>query len=617
MKYFTLFTLIVLTFSLSLSSFAQNKDAKEKKEKKEKVKKEEVEKADPFQTYYEKSGFTKTARYKETIEYCKKLANESEFVEYKTFGKSPQGRDLPLLVIDRDGYSEAREVKQKDRVVLLIQAGIHPGEIDGKDAGLMFIRDIVLKKKNNNLLRNVTILFIPIFNVDGHEHFGPHNRINQNGPEKMGWRTTASNLNLNRDFLKADASEMRDWVQLFIEWLPDFFIDIHATDGADYQYVTTYGMEIFGNMTKELTEWQKDDYLKYLEKKMSSASYPIFPYVSYRNWHDPRSGLISWVASPMLSEGYTALQNRPGLLVENHMLKDYKTRVSATYELLMLTTKFLNKDYNILKTLVKEADKYTASQQFRDKKFTVKYKPSSDSTIVEFKGYEYEIVKSDLTGGNWFKYSKIPKTFEIPYFNKQEAEVQINIPEAYIIPPEWTEVIDRLELHGVSFFRLKKAVKTKVISYIFKDVKFANKPYEGRQRVIKFDYDKIEEVREYPEGSVVVDMEQGAARIAIHILEPKAPSSFLYWGFFNSIFEQKEYGESYVMEEVARKMLKDNDALKKEFEKKKSENPEFAKNQWLMLNWFYSKSKYWDDRINKYPVGKIYDRKVLKKFTYK
>ncbi|MEA3480219.1 MAG: M14 family zinc carboxypeptidase, partial [Bacteroidota bacterium] len=255
-------------------------------------------------TRYEKSGFLETANYEEVIRYSKLLDQKSSIVKYKSYGISPQGRDMPLLIIDRNGNFDPESVKASGNVVLFIQAGIHPGEADGTDAVLMLMRDMAITRDLYSLLEKVTFLVIPSFNVDGLGRFGPYNRINQNGPEEMGWRSNAQNLNLNRDYLKADTPEMHAWLKLFNEWLPDFFVDCHTTDGADFQYVLTYMMEIFGNMDPGLTAWQRDIFLPYVHEKMEIAGYPINQYVSFRRWHDPRSGLVSGTSSPRLSNGF-------------------------------------------------------------------------------------------------------------------------------------------------------------------------------------------------------------------------------------------------------------------------------------------------------------------------
>jgi len=573
--------------------------------------------SDEWITYYESSNYLETPRYNETIEYCLKLDEASDMISYVSFGKSPQGRDLPLLIIDKNGNFEPSADRPNEKLVILIQAGMHAGEIDGKDAGLMFIRDLVIHNMYPELLDHLTLLFIPIFNVDGHERFGPYNRINQNGPKEMGWRTNAQNLNLNRDYLKADTPEMQAFLKLFQKWLPDFYIDIHATDGADYQYVSTYGLEVFGTMDPDLTVWTKEVYIPTFEKEMNEAGYPVFPYVAFRRWHDPRSGLHSIPGTPRYSLGYSLVQNRICLLVENHMLKDYKTRVSATYELLKITGNILIDQQDILRTHNRNADRIATSEAFRSQPFPVEFKTLGDSVMVEFKGVEYDIVTSDLTGGPWFQYhTDKPKTFLLPFFNQHEPAKFVDLPEAYIIPPEWEAVIERLSWHGIEFIRLDNPTKVQVNSYRFNNPSWGRTPYEGRFTV-DFDYEIFEEEKMFPAGSVIVPMNQRTSRVITHIFEPDAPDSYVRWGFFNAIFERKEYAETYVMEKMAREMISKNPGLKKDFENWKAENPGVADNQWAQTNWFFQQTPYGDWKMNVYPVGKIMEKKELEKIKGK
>lgn len=571
-----------------------------------------------FITYYEKSDFLETANYDEVIRYSKLLAETSPWIHYEALGISPQGREIPLLILDKNGNINPETVRASGNAILFVQAGIHPGESEGTDAVMMFMRDIAVTEKLDDLLEHLTILVMPVFNVDGLARFGPYNRINQNGPKEMGWRVTAQNMNLNRDFLKADTPEMYTWLTMFNTWLPDFFIDCHTTDGADYKYHLTYMLEIFGNMDEDLTTWQKDNYFPELKKLMDKDEIPIFQYVSFRRWHDPRSGLISGVAPPRMSQGYTALQNRPGLLIETHMLKPYKIRVEATYHIIKNSAEILNKNYKDLKRLVSDADQLVASPEFRKEPLAVSFKSSQkDSVMVKYEGFEYIAEKSDLTGGNWFKYSDIPITYTLPWFNKPEVTQAIELPEAYIIPPEWTAIISRLPLHDIEIKYLDKPVELEIESYKFIDPKWRSRPYEGRHSMTNIEYEIINEKRFYPEGSVLIDMNQRSARVIAHILEPKATDSYVYWGFFDAIFEQKEYSETYVMEGIAREMLKEDEALRKEFELKKTEDENFTKNQWQMLNWFYMRSPYADWKKDMYPVGRIMDRKIVSELLVK
>jgi Zinc carboxypeptidase len=567
-----------------------------------------------WQTYYENSHFRETPRYAETVEFCKRLADASPMVTYTTFGTSPQGRDLPLLIVDKNGNATAEVVRRSGNVVFLIQAGIHSGEIDGKDAGLTLIRDMVIYGKNKDLLDHVTLLFMPIFSVDGHERFSAYNRFNQNGPEEMGWRVTAQNYNLNRDYLKADSPEMQAWLKLYNKWLPEFFADCHVTDGADYQYAITYKIDQYGLLEKPVIDWIGQSYLPTVKPAMEESGFPLQEYISFKKAHDPKSGMSSWVTPPRLSDGYVAIQNRPGLLIETHMFKKYKTRVSATHALLLNTIKVLNRDHLKLRDLIAAADARVASENFRSEAFTLKYKALDDSSMIDFAGYKYSKEKSDLTGGDWHRYTKDTVTWKIPFFNKFEADIQVKLPEAYIIPVEWTQVVERIKLHGIDYKILKEDKKIKVASYKFSNEKWSARPYENHH-TLTFDMTEIEEERTFPKGSYIIPMNQRTAKVIANILEPRARDSFMFWGFFDSIFEVKEYVEDYVMEDYARFMLSSDADLKKEFETKMAADSAFAKSPKKIIRWFYERSPYWDKRINTYPVGKIFDKTVLDQIT--
>jgi hypothetical protein len=559
-------------------------------------------------TCYERSGGKETPRYPEVVGFCKDLDKASPIVSYTAFGRSGEGRDLPLLILDKQGLTNPVDIRKNGRIILLVQACIHAGECEGKDAGLMLARDMAIYGKNKELLDHVSVLFIPIFNVDGHERFGPYNRINQNGPAEMGWRVNASNRNLNRDYLKADTPEMDAWLSLFNKWMPEFFIDSHTTDGADYQYTVTYGIEIHGNMEAGLTDWSKNIFLGQFTGGMEKAGYPIFPYIEFRNWSDLESGLTTAVSPPMLSQAYTAQRNRPGLLIETHMLKPYDQRVAATYQCFVTVLSILNREYKGLGEKEEAADRFTASREFRTTPFPLKYKTlENDSSMVDFLGFDYLRIKSDFVDQYYCKYGTKKTTYRLPYFNIVKPDVTVRLPEAYVIPQEWTDVIDRLTLHGISMHRLGKDTAVKVSSYKFSHYQWRTAPYEGRHPLIKFDEEEIAENRILRAGSVIVDMNQPCARIIAYLLEPQGDGSLLAWGFFDAVFEQKEYAELYVLEPMIKKMMADDTSLKADYEKKVAEDPSFAKDPQQIMRYFLNKTPYRDSRKDIYPVSRIMD----------
>ncbi|MDI6766746.1 MAG: M14 family metallopeptidase [Bacteroidota bacterium] len=557
---------------------------------------------DEWLTYYEQSGFKETPRYAETMEFYRRLENASPWIRVINFGKSSEGRDLVLVVASKDKAFTPNKAKKTEKAILLVQNGIHAGEIDGKDACLMLLRDIAITKTKSNLLDHVILLVIPIYNVDGHERFGPYNRINQNGPEEMGWRVTGQNLNLNRDYMKADAPETQAWLKMFNEWLPDFFIDAHVTNGADYQHIVTFGIERYMNIAEPVRSWVNDKYVPMI-LSLKTNGVPLAPYVSLRDRLDPLKGLQSGVAPPRLSTPYVALHNRPALLIETHMMKDYKSRVEGTYQTIIATLELMNKEYKSLRRATDEADEQTINGV--DKPLPIRFQTVDvPNRTFHYLGFTQTNEPSDISGDTWIKYTKEPFEADIPHYDSVVVSKTIEPPVAYIIPSQWQEVINRLKLHGVKVDRLKNQIELEVEMYRFSNVKWQQNPYEGRHPVT-YNVEKLNEKRTFPAGTAVVRLNQRAARVAIYALEPEAPDAFIAWGFFDAVFEQKEYTEDYVMEPMAREMLTKDSTLKKEFESKLQADTTFAKSPFARLNFFYQRSPWWDKNVNLYPVARL------------
>lgn len=558
----------------------------------------------------EQSAFTETPRYRETLDYCRRLDNASAWVRYTTFGESPQGRELPLVIIDRKGNFTPEKAKASGNAIVLIQNCIHAGEPDGKDASLMLMRELAITQSLAHLLNGVTLLVIPIFNVDGHEIFGPYNRINQNGPREVGFRASAQNLNLNRDYLKAEAPEMQAWLQLFNRWLPDFLVDTHVTDGADHRYVITYGLEDQQDVAEPLRRWISGVMEPFLNRSMAEQGLPMMRYFWFKERPDIRDGLVCSPFEPRYSTGYGAIQNRVFYLIETHMLKDYRTRVQATYRLLIAILELCSREKAALLRANRLSDQQTASQlagQFLPLRLEEDLK---DSVLTPFLGMEQHISRSEISGGLWVQYRDAPASYEIPFYKRAVVKDSAQVPYAYLVPREWQQQLDKLRLHGVQVRRLAEDRTLMVHSYRFRNARWMERPYEGRHRA-SFDLEPLEEERFYPAGSAVILLNQRSNRVAVHLLEPGGPDSFAQWGFWDAIFERKEYAEDYVLEKIARKMLAENPALREEFEAAFAADSIGRASYWERLYFFYERTPYWESRVNLYPVGKLMESREL------
>lgn len=558
------------------------------------------------QTPAEASGYTQTPRYAETMDWLREVAGEHPWVRVTDFGTSAQGRPLPLVVLASDGEFSPEAAQASGKEILLIQAAIHPGENEGKDVLMALVRDLVTEGKHRAELERLVLLLIPIFNVDGHERFGPHHRINQNGPAEMGWRATAQNLNLNRDFMKADAPEMRAWLQLFHAWQPDLLVDMHNTNGADYQYEMTWAWERAPTVHPALADWQQRTYAGVIQPALEAKGWKLFPYVSLLDGTNLRRGISYGAFNPRLSTGYAAIAGRAGLLLETHMLKDFRTRVAVNTDLLGELLKALAAKPGELRQAVRSAEAdISARSQSPEAAIPVAYGLAETTREIEFLGYADRRDFSEISGALWVRYDPTqPERFTVPLRDELTVTATATAPAGWLIPAEWSDVIDRLELHGISFTRLQQPHRVRGETTRFDSVEWAPRPFEGRHALTKLSGTRVRETLEVPAGSALVPAAQPRGGIALHLLEPDAPDALIRWGFFDAIFEEKEYAEPRVMESMAREMLAADPALKAAFEER-LRDPAFVADPRARLRFFYQRTPYFDQALNRYPVLRL------------
>ena len=558
-------------------------------------------------TYAEKTDYRETPRYEATIEYAMRLDQASPLIKFQSFGRSGEGRELPLLIATEGGTFTPEAARRAGKAVILIQACIHAGEPDGKDAGLALLRDIAITKTRPGLLKNLVVLFIPIYNTDGHERVSAYNRINQDGPSEMGWRTTSTYQNLNRDYMKADTPETRAWLSLWNRWQPDLFIDCHVTDGADYRYNITYQHEHHEGVAPGVLAWEKQVIDERVAPATEAAGNVVSWYLEFIDNRNLPKGIRDFNGSPRFSTGYTPLRNRPGILIETHMLKPYRPRVIGTYDFLRFTLAEVSRDPESLLAAVRAADEKTVTDgRTYDpaRRYPLDFELTDKSTPYKLRAVESHTELSDISGADRVIFGSKPLDLTVPMYNDFRVKTAVAPPLYYIVPAQWKDVIEVLRYHGLDFETTKEPVTVDIESYRFVEIKWASGPFEGRL-MPSFKAEVVHERRTFPAGSVIVPLAQKSAKVALNLLEPEAPDSLVHWGFFNATFEQKEYAENYVLEKLAREMLASDPALREEYEKKVATDQKFAASPRARLEFFYRRSPYWDKQMNLYPVGRI------------
>jgi hypothetical protein len=566
-------------------------------------------------TEAERSNFRNTGRTDEVLRLCEAFATQwPGTVRCIEYGHSAEGRPMLALLASK---ADPRKVP-----VLMLQGGIHPGESDGKDAGFMALRDILLGKVAAQALERIAILFVPAFNVDGHERFGRWNRPNQNGPEETGWRTTAQNVNLNRDYMKADSPEMQALLGLLCEWDPIICADLHVTDGADFEPDISLQAEPINQGDPQLFASGREMRDELIEKLAAKGSLPLPFYPDFAQTDAPASGFLLTVYSPRFSTGYFPQRNRFTILVETHSWKDYARRVQVTYNTIIGLVELFALHGARWEVEAHQADEdairlggsdvtLAYSSRWREPTQAGGKTPepnADDAEIIDFRGYAYTREPSEISGELVTTYDpSTPQIWRVPYRNKVKPALVVRAPlGGYVVPAGFAQEIgEKLAVHGIAFERVPDpidGVRTEVFRAT--QVDFSTTPFEGRMRAT-LEGNWSRETHNIAEGSLFVPIAQPLARLVMALLEPRAPDSLAAWGFFNACFEQKEHMEPYVAEQIAREMLANHPPLREEFTSRLAQDPDFAANPTARLDFFLSRHSSRDDRFNLYPVFRV------------
>ena len=557
-----------------------------------------------LETQFEKSKGTQTPTYDEVIAYYQKL--DSAYVSIKTYeiGKTDSGLPLTLVTYNPNRSLESEFAENNQMVRILINNGIHPGEPDGIDATMMLLRDLASGKIETP--ENIWVGAIALYNVGGALNRNSTSRTNQNGPEAYGFRGNARNYDLNRDFVKADTYNARSFAEIYHLVDPDVFIDNHVSNGADYQYVLTHLFTQHNKLGGAAGGYLNKQMHPALVDSLEAKCWPITPYVNVFN-QVPETGFTQFMDYPRYSTGYTTLWNTLGMMVETHMLKPYKPRVEGTYALMQQMLNIASVDAKTIKQIRRKQDSIYKSGALTATYYPIQFKTdSSQVTQFDFEGYEGEKITSEVTGLERLSYNREkPFSKTVAYYDHFKATDSIQIPKAYVIPQGWHNVIARLKENDIRFTRMERDTSLQVEVYRIADYNAGNNAYEGHYLHRNTKVSSTEEKVSFRKGDYLVYTAQSGLRYLLETLEPSAVDSFFNWNYFDTILQQKEGFSPYVWEDKALELLKNNPALKQEFETKKQNEEAFRSNWYAQLDWLHKKSENYEQAHLRYPIYRI------------
>ena len=554
--------------------------------------------SDPWVTAFEADpAHDFSPNYADTRAWFDRLDQASDLIRVEQFGVSPEGRPIYAVIASKDEASF-----DPAKPVLMIQAGIHPGEIDGKDAGMMLLRDIAFHGKDG-LLDRVNLILVPILSVDGHERSGPYSRPNQRGPRIQGWRNTATNQNLNRDYLKLDQPEMRAVRALILKHRPDLYVDVHVTDGMDYQYDVTYGFNGENgtfSRSPNSSAWLDGVFKPAMNAALEAQGHIPGELVFGMDDDDPKAGLNDGGLGERFSNGWGAAAHVPTILIENHSLKPHEQRVLGTYVFIEAAMRLLADQGAALRAATEQ------DRALRPAEIPTNFEQeATPASVRAFKGIRYEMYDSPASGRREVRWlgEADPEIWRLPFYGSKPT-LTLKRPTAYWVPGHRADIIERLKAHGIEMEAVTEPRVVGVSMLRLVDPKLAARANEGH---VQASVEAVEAERRdwtFPAGSVRVPTDQPLGDIVVLLLEPQSNESFFAWGLFPEVLSRVEYIEAYAIAPLADRMLAADPALKAEFETKLSAEPDFAADAQARLGWFYERTPFYDDRYLLYPVAR-------------
>lgn len=556
--------------------------------------------AQDLTTRYERTNARETVTYPECIAYYKQLAARYPQLQLLEVGQTDAGYPLHLAVLSMDKDFNFQSIHRKNKRIILINNGIHPGEPDGIDASMMLLRDILQGKKK--LPSNIVLAVIPVYNIGGALNRNAFYRVDQNGPEEFGSRGNGQNLDLNRDFIKADSRNARAFQQIYQMTDPDVFIDNHVSNGADYQHIMTLLSTQHNKLGGVMGAFLHDTFEPALYKKMKDKGYDLIPYVNHFG-STPDSGWVAYADGPRYSSGYTTLFHTFGFVPETHMLKPYKQRVEATYALMECFISFTSEHSDRIRQLREQTKNAVKTQQ----QFPLAWEPDkSRHQFFTFKGYTAGRKPSEISGLPRLYYDRSkPYERQVKIYNYYKESNIVSKPEAYIVPQGWWAVTALLQNNHVQMRRLSRDTTIEVEAYKIEDYKTPQLPYEKHYIHSGVKVSTSRQKIKFLKGDYYIPMNQVANRFLMETLEPTAGDSFFAWNFFDAILGQKEGYSTYVFEDTAAEFLRNHPEVKKELERRRAEDSAFAASAQAQLNFVYRSSPWNEPGYMRYPVFRV------------
>jgi hypothetical protein len=500
--------------------------------------------ADAALTVAEASGYTRTARYEEVVDFLEQLEDRSESVRLTSMGRTVEGRDIPVAILADPPVASAREARADERLTVLLFGNIHAGEVAGKEALLMLARELALEP-DHPLLDHLIVCIAPIYNADGNERMAPDNRPGQDGPEEMGIRANAQGLDLNRDYIKLEAPETVAMISFCNEWDPALIADMHTTNGSLHRYTLTYQGPKHPAGGEALLEYVRDQVLPRVDAMFEAGTgYDSFVYGNFTSDHQR---WVTYPAEPNYGAPYRGIRNRIGVLVEAYAYAPYRDRVISTLGYCRSLLRYAAEHRSALRRLVAAADARTTAAgkaPFSAPTVPLRVRAEPFDRTVRLKGYESARSREGLAAAGE------PREHDVLLVNDFVPTLEVRRPWAYVIPPDLEEIARHLRLHGVRVDRLVEEADAALETYELHKWRRAERSFQGHRMIRDVQVRTRSGRSGIEQGSFIVRTGQPLGSLAAYMLEPQASSGLTAWNFFDRYLIE---GEDFPVRRMTRR----------------------------------------------------------------
>ena len=490
-------------------------------------------------TRAERTNYLETSTYADVVQFLDSLQKAGLPVSIGVLGRSTEGREIPFAIASRPLVHTAEEARRLGRPIVYVQANIHAGEVEGKEALLSLVRDL-LAEQHPNALDSIVLVAVPIYNADGNEKFAAQsrNRTEQNGPEMVGERSNGQGLDLNRDYIKAEAPETRASLAAFNAWDPDVFVDLHTTDGSFHGYALTYAPPLAP--VGLASAFTRDSLLPVLRARMRTRhSFETFDYGNFNGTYSDSSAdttTRAWATydhRPRFGTNYVGLRGRVAILSEAYSHDPFERRIRSTYafvrEILSLAAE--------RSTSLTALGRSTAAGPMPGARVAVRARLTSTPFTAIVPAEELQ-----RTGDSSLTEPGVPRgqrrtgryrSLSLTIYDRFEPALWVELPVAYALDPSRTDVQQALLVHGIVVERLRAPTMIDAAVFTVDSVTRSRRIFQGHyeSRV----WGRWETVRRaLPTGTLVVPTSQSLGVLAAYLLEPESDDGLVTWNFFDA-----------------------------------------------------------------------------------